>query len=790
MILNEFFNDAKLNPLASLLAIIITAIGFATTFLILLMFIDDAKTDRFYPGHQRLYRIETRFMLPNGDKIRSAQAPLPLIDALKKDPGIEGVNYAFRLYATIRSEDRLAQRAPVFAVSPGFLAQLNPYRQPPATLEANEIYITPAFNRQYLGLASPQGKTIDLGDKGRFVIKDVLEPRPDSSVAMPAIIAFSPAVMDGYYDKRVDWYHVHMFVFIKTASAAPFDNRLLDKLVGLYAPQLPGAPFTPGEFIHFSAKNIQQMHYDDGYADDLAGGIAKPLLHTLYGAAFFVLLTTAVNFFNVNAVVNAAKRRTLHTKRSLGASDKQLVAEAMAVIVPQFAAICALALLILIGFSAVSPYVLALISHHGAVLPVALFLATMLLIGCVVLASHLLYLYLFVLSAGAGRAQNRHDTTAAYYLNRLTLVTQLLISGVMVYIWAGATAQNHYVMDADFGYHKKNLLTFEPNERLNSPEAMRALQSRLKEATGSGNIALSSWRPFDMSRTVLTVQHARQQAGEQFVTVTALDVDRSFSRVWGLETLGGGENAIAVSEDPAVCHVMVTRSFMALMGLSSYDETLNTTFYAEVGGAKRRLRVLRIVDNFYLGERARQPPPLMLFINERVEKYAAIGFATAAQRDRITSLLSGYGLADMHMQTVDELHADHFKNSLLILNVIRLVASLSLLLMLASAMVIGLSEARRLKQTLLIMEAVGGSVYTSAVFFLRQNVPPLAAALSFSFAIGFVFLRRWLRQYEVITGLTYTYAFAALMLLALAVVAVMAMALLAGGGRMSRPGRR
>lgn len=779
MILNEFFNDIKAHPIASPLAIVIAVMGFVATFLILLMFIDDYNMDRFYPDHQRLYRLESLFSPPSGEKVRSAQVPLPLIDALKKQPAIERVAYALRLYTSVRSEGRLAHRVPVFAVSPGFLAELNPYRRAPAALGANEIYITPAFNQRYLGLASPRGKIIELGDKGRFVIRDVLVPRPDGSVDMPAIIAFSPAVMDGYHDKRADWYHVHTFVFIKTASAAPFDPRLLDNLVGRYAPQLPGAPYAPDEFMHFSAKNIRQMHYDAGYADDLSKGIAKPLLHTLYGAAFFVLLTTAVNYFNVNAVVNAAKRRALHIKRALGASDKQLLAEAATVIAPQFAVIFALALLVLCGLCAVSAHVMALVSHHGPMLLTAVSLVVMLVIGCVVMASHLLYHCFFALSADQEGADNRHDTMAAYYLNRLTLMTQLLISGAMVYVWAGAAAQHRYAMDADFGY-QKNLLTFEPNERLNSLDGLRALQNRLKEDAGGSNIALSSWRPFDRSRTLITVQHARQRAVEQFVTASAIDIDRNFPRVWGLETLGGGENAIAVSEDPAVRHVIVTRSFMARMGLSSYDETLNTPFYAEVDGAKRRLRVLRVVDNFYLGERTRRPPPLMMFINDRLEKYAAVRFSTAAQRDRIISLLSGYGLADMPMRTVDELHADQVENSLMILAVTRLAALLSLLLMLASAMAVGLSEARRLKPTLLIMAAVGGSLYTGTAFFLRQNLPPLAAALPLSFAIGVVFLRRWLRQYEVISGLAYAYAFAALMITALAVVAVMVMALLAG----------
>ncbi|WP_413735644.1 darobactin export ABC transporter permease subunit [Sodalis sp. RH21] len=783
MPLDAFFNDIKSNPLAALLAIVITALGLVTTLLIVLLFMADYNTDRFYSEPQRMYRIETRFVLPNGDNIRSAQVPLPLIDALQKDARIDSVSYAFRLLADVRSQGRLMPRVAIFAVSQDFLARLNPYRQSPSPLGANEIYITPAFNRQYLGMASPKGQAVDLGRLGRFIIKDVLDPRQDSSLDLPAMIAFSPGRVAGYHDKRGDWYDTHLYAFIRTASAAPFDNRWLDKLVRNYAPQLPGAPFTPEQFIHLSAKNILAIHYDGGYADEVASVISKPLLHTLYGAALFVLLTTVVNFFNVNGIVNSAKKNSLRVKRSLGASNGQLLAEASSIIIPQFLSICALALLMLWGVAAVPGYPGTLLLGQDGGVVAAVFLGVALVIGCAVAASHLACLYWLVLSPRAGRAHNRHETTTAYYINRFTLVMQLLISGIMVYLWAGVMTQSHFIMDTDFGYRKKNLLTFEVSEQLNSTEALRGLQNRLKETAGSSNIALASWRPFDMSRSVLSIQHAQQQARDRYATVNVLSADHNFPQIWGLETLAGKENAIAVSNDPGVRHVIVTRAFMGLMGRSSYDDVLNTTFYTEVDGGKRALRVLRVVDNFYLGDRTKIPQPLMIFINDRMEKYAALTFPGQQQRERIVTALKDYGLEDQRMRTVTELYAGHFKNSLLMLDIIQLSVSLSLFLMLVSAIIIGLSEARRLNDTLKIMEAVGGSVYTSIVFFLRQNVIPLVVALLASFGLGLWLLRRWLGRYDVVAGLTYTYACCALIALALVVVAVMAMALLAGGGR-------
>ena len=789
MLLNAFYHDIKLNPMAMILGIIISAIGFVTTFLTLLLFIADYNTDRYYPDEQHLYRLESQFRLPNGDRIRSAQVPLPLVEVLQNEPGIESVGFAFRLFTSVRSEGRVASGVEIYAVSPGFLKHINPYRQAPSPLSANEIYITPAFNRQYLGLPDPQGKVIDLGAWGKFTIKEVVEPRADSSLKLPAMIAFSPWLVAGYNDKRGDWYDNHVFAFIHAAAADTFDNRVFDRLVEQYAPPLPGAPFTPGEFLHFSARDIRHMHYDEGYPDEIADVISRPLLNTLYGAALFVLLTAAVNFMNINGIVNTSKSNSLQIKRCIGASDSQIRAEYRAIMIPQLLCILLLAAVMLGLALALSDQAAGLLQAFSVRLRAAVFLLAALLTGGIIGLCQWAYLRFFVFSRKGGRGYLRYRNSASFYINKLSLVTQLLISGVMVYLWAGVMVQNHYVMETDFGYNQKNLLTFEVNEQLQSPATLRGLQNRLKETAGASNIALSSWRPFDMSRSVITVQHAKQRAEGQFVSINVLSADRYFPQVWGLDTLAGQENPVTESQDPSVCHVIVTRAFLNLMGVASYDQVLNTPFYTEREGKQLALRVLRVVDNFYLGERSRAAQPLMVFIDDQPERYGAVKFPSLRQRHRITSVLKEYGVADGQIHTVEELHLMHFRNSLLILDIIKLVAALSLLLMLITAIIIGISEAGRLNKTLKIMEAVGGSVYTSMVFFLHQNMLPLLISAVMAFVCGLGLLHRWLGQYEIVTGLTYTYALAALMLLVLSVAAVMALALLAGGGRYAA-GRR
>lgn len=188
MFTSEFINDVKLSPMASILAIIITALGMLSSFLVLLLYLTDRSIESYHNDHTQIYRIETQFNLPNGDDVKSAQVPFPLIPALQNAKNIKEVIYALRLFTDLQVNDQTHSKVEIYAVSPNFFNVINPYKlsndqpnlyepnisQDRPHLTQNEIIITPEFNRQYLHLDNPVGHVITLGNKGQFVIKDMV----------------------------------------------------------------------------------------------------------------------------------------------------------------------------------------------------------------------------------------------------------------------------------------------------------------------------------------------------------------------------------------------------------------------------------------------------------------------------------------------------------------------------------------------------------------------------------------------------------------------------------------
>ena len=780
-------HDIKQKPAAAFLAILTTALAVVSTFLVITLYLADHDTDRKVPEHQRLYRIESQFNLPNGDRVRSARVPFPLVGALENNADIESVGYAYRLESSLHQRGKIVPRIPLFAVTPTFMALLHPYLHDLPVPGPHEIYITADFNRQYTRLDNPLGKTLSLGDLGLFTIKAIVEPRPDSSLRLPAIIAFSPERVAGYQDKRHDWYDTHIYAFARLPpSRLNFDQQLLADIVSHKATALPGAPFTPSSFLTFRAKNILDMHYDDGYGDEFVTPRARSLLYMLYAAAGFVLFSTLVNFFAINGVLNTARRPAQQIKRSLGASNSQILVESLSLFFAPFLAAILLAIIFIYLLLQVSPEVSTLLTHQSAMRLLILFSGVVLFVGGMLLTASLLSLSLFIFGRQALHRPGRYQNQWGEIISRMILLLQLVVAGTAVYLWAGVMTQNHALTQADFGYQRTHRLTFSLDEGFSSVASLRALQHRLEETTGALAVSLSSWQPFDLSRQQMHVRHAQQPVNGQFTTINTLSADKYFSDVWGLTTLAGQEHALQASNDDSVCHAIVTRAFMQAMGQKTFNEVLNTRYYLPSDERQRELRVLRVVENFDLGEHLLPPQPLIVFINDRLEKFATVAYAKKQDEEGIIRQLRQDGYGQLAVQTVQALHQRHFYNDAQMLSIMTFIATLALIFMVVSILVSSLSEAQRLNRTLKIMEAVGGSIATSLVFFLERNVLPVLLTLLTAWLIGGVILRQWLQSYHFVAGLVYVNAFAALLLLSLLLVAIMTLSLVLWGGRMTR----
>lgn len=754
MLTSEFFNDLKLSPASSLLAILITAIGSISLFFVLLLYLTDSHIEKHNSNHKDIYRVETSFNLPNGDEVKSAQVPFPLISVLRNDRNIKRVDFIVRIFTHLHVNDKTYSNIDIYAVSNDFFNTLNPYQQKNLSLTQNEIIITPEFNRQYLHLDNPQGRVITLGDKGQFLIKDVVEFNPSSRFKTTAVIAFSPEILDSYHDKRHDWYDTHAYAFITMKSGMSPTPEQLNSYVIQHAPQLPGAPFSPEEFIQLSARNITDIHYDNALPDEISIVVSSSYLNILYASGLFVFFATTMNFFNINNVINTKKRNSFYIKKAVGASNYQLITEAFFIATLQTAFVLLVALLILMSLVQYSDSVKELIFTHGnhnfsTALPI-----TTVLTYAAILLAHSLFLLTLTLPNNTYTVKSSQSR----YMTRIMFCIQIILAGIIIYLWAGIMTQIHFMKNDNFGYEKENVITFILSDELKSKTAINNLQDELRSIAGVNNISLSNWRPFDMSRHNTSVFHNNQQEKDKLATVNILKVNKNFINTWGVNILAGDETPLLPSDNSNIYHAVVTKSFMELMGQQSYDHILSTEFYINENNVQQPVRVLKVIDDFYLADRSDTPPPLLILIQNNPQRYGAVKLKNIQDFGKVEKVLNSYHVNTEHIKSVNNLHKEYFSNNILMYNTINTVTLFSVILVLISTVIISTSETKRLEKTLAIMESIGGSIYTHIIFFIQQNIIPIIIAVIISLPIGFLLFHNWLTQYSLIKKSSYIYA--------------------------------
>ncbi|HEN3623376.1 TPA: ABC transporter permease, partial [Yersinia enterocolitica] len=170
------------------------------------------------------------------------------------------------------------------------------------------------------------------------------------------------------------------------------------------------------------------------------------------------------------------------------------------------------------------------------------------------------------------------------------------------------------------------------------------------------NISLSSWRPFDMSRHNTSVFHSHQQEKDKLATVNILKVNEGFINTWGVNILAGDKNPLLPSDNSNIYHAIATKSFMTLMGQQSYDHTLNTVFYINENNSQQSVRVLNVIDDFYLADREDTPPPLLILIQNTPQHYGAVKLENIQDFGKVEKILKRHNVNTEHIKSVNKLH--------------------------------------------------------------------------------------------------------------------------------------
>ena len=560
------------------------ALGLAACLTLLLYVRYERGYDRWLPGHEDVYQLQTFYTDPQtGEEGAMQMAQYVVGTTLRRDvPQIANGVYAMTSMPTVlRGREALGiERA---LMVDGDL--LDVLRLPlvsgdasTALRDVGSVLLSETEARRIFGAADPVGRTVTLVERGARVDRRVTGmfrdlPR-DSSLRFGMVVRFDPAA---YFADEPGWLTSYgdlngwHFLRLRPGTDPEAVHRAMPGWRQRHmAPVRTGGGISrPGEGFEWRLANIGDVHLGRAQATAMAAGNDERTLLTYTVAALLVLGIACFNFVNLATARALRRAREVALRKVLGARRGQLVVQFLG------ESLLVAAVAMLLALAALELWLPALSHLLDAELRVdylgdpAFLLAIAGLIVLVGVAGGLypaFYVSRFkpalVLKSGSSA-----EAAGAGALRALMVVAQFAVSIGLIVCAMVIYGQALYGAAADPGYRRERLLQIGIEgianpERGRRSEAMVRQLERIEGVASAGRTSIGV-ATRNRSNTSLTLP------GREPVSLGNYRVDEGFFRTMGMRLVAGRlfdparamdrSSAAPAGGDPAIDRALIAR---------------------------------------------------------------------------------------------------------------------------------------------------------------------------------------------------------------------------------------
>ncbi len=634
------------NPLYSAINIAGLVVGLVCCLLILLFVRDELSYDRWLPDADRIYRMESTFIVPGRGPMDAAQSPGPSRAALLKEfpAQIEQVVRLFERKPTVSIDNRQFNDQ-MLEVDPEFFSvfALNFVAGTPqqALADNNSVVLTESMARKYFGTQPALGSTLTITrDKPESynvsgVVRDV--PR-NSHLQFDLISRFDPADYAERPWVADSWTSVNSYVYIKfrgVAAAAEVGGKIkefTDRNAKFDIPDIQN--ILPSDLLKFSLQPIARIHLYSSNRIGFKPGGNIATVYTFSAVALLVLAIACVNFMNLATARSMQRAREVALRKVHGASRGQLVVQFLgeSVLITLIALTLALLAtwLLLPLFNAYVDKQLQLNLLQEPLLAAALPVLTV-LVGIVGGIYPAFFLSRFQPAAvlKAGRATGGNGSTrlrAALVLLQFTISISLIVATLVIY------AQWRFARNMDLGYETAHLLTISPvgGEKLESRQD--ALRQELARLPGVRALGRASDAPplRDNNNTLVTLPDVQS---DDLLVVETLTVDYQLFPTLGVQPLAGRlfspDHAADVMpwnadklDTPIHAGVILNLTAMKRLGFTDPAGTVGKSFQVSAGEDKKAdVTVVGVINNLHLRSIHDEITPMMYYVGDHADDF-------------------------------------------------------------------------------------------------------------------------------------------------------------------------
>ena len=315
------------------------ALGFAAVILIALYVRDEYSYDRFYPDHQRVYRVMASIQLPGQGPIRAAVTSSNIAEAMRLDfPEVEmTARLAPSFNIAIRRGD-IELTSVVNWADPGFF-RLFPVKTlfgsaDDALSKPDGIVLTRKIARRFFGRDDVVGETLELNRKNVMRVAAVIEDLPsnthlDADIFAAGVASFSSlSVLDAIGAEPGTLRSESVYTYVRLRPGVRLED-LSERMRGFAKRHLPGeiGGVAIADAYTFSLVPLADIHLEPRSLGDMKPSADTRTLQAMIGIAFLILFVATSNFVSMMTARAARRAVEVGVRKVVGATRQQIVVQ-------------------------------------------------------------------------------------------------------------------------------------------------------------------------------------------------------------------------------------------------------------------------------------------------------------------------------------------------------------------------------------------------------------------------------------------------------------------------------
>ncbi len=520
------------------------ALGLAGCLMILSYVRYERGYDRWLPGHDRVFQVQTTTRYPGQPVVRSQSSPFPVRTTMMVAfPEIEALSVV-----RVGPAPTTRNGEPVFittaTVDPGFFTIFDlPFAHGSAATaltDTHSIVLTESEAIKQFGTADVLDRTLPIGagpGKQDYRISGILRDLPkDSSLKLSLLFRNDPSLTDRWPGNEKGWGALSQWHYVKLRPGA--DVAAINARMAAWEKRVMPADYRA--VMDMKLVPIADVHLGAAQQGALTAGGDPRTLVTFMIVAVLTLGMAMMNFVNLATARATQRAREVALRRVLGATRRQLIQQMLV----ESLAMTALAMLLALTIvELATPWVaqatgadlhVQYLGVGGLLLPaLALWLVTALAGG--------IYPALYVARFRPGDAlranRSAGETPSSARLRAALVVGQFAVAiGLIASTWV-IESQTHFIATADPGYRRDGMIQLDSAWRFAGDDTeYRAASRALLDipgvvSAGRTNLALAA--------TVRDLHSVRAPGATADLSIGTYAVDPGFFSTMGISVLAG-----------------------------------------------------------------------------------------------------------------------------------------------------------------------------------------------------------------------------------------------------------